>query len=207
MCGMRPQLIETPILKDMRQTARELGIIRTLQEARRVVASSPERAEALLDEALWLLGAESLRIVMLIVACLSVVWSGACASPTQPTTIAIVTRDLSYTINVPTMAATLIWQAAYPDGVRMAPVTAQSRFDYTPEYHGTPNVYAGATIAGGLRTYTGTGIVVAPYAVASVPTFPATAWPDPITGKPFGGDPNVEYAWLGRFVYAEYREN
>lgn len=126
-----------------------------------------------------------------------------CSSPTAPS--AVRQSDLDYTINVPRSDLAKTLQAAYPDGVRMAPVTAQDRYNFTPEYHGTPNVYAGPTIAGGLRTYSNTGIVTAPYAVASRDVFPATAWPDEY-GRPFGGDPSVEFSWVGRFVFTEYRD-
>ena len=39
-----------------------------------------------------------------------------------------------------------------------------------------------------------------PVYVASVPIFRATDWPDS-HGQPFGGNPAVRFAWLGRFVY------
>lgn len=52
----RVELIETPLIRDMRETARDLGIVQLLVAHQRIVLDDPSAAHDLIDEALMLLG-------------------------------------------------------------------------------------------------------------------------------------------------------
>lgn len=142
--------------------------------------------------------------IRLIISLLLLVTVGACASPTGPsaTTFSLVRRDLTYAINIPDPQVAETLRRVYPDGIHTSPVDAQNRWNYTDLYHGTPNVYAGTSVTGGDHTYDYAGIVVAPYHIAAMAVFPASAWPNEYGQS----EANVEYAWLGRFAYAIPRE-
>lgn len=125
----------------------------------------------------------------------------ACATPTTPsaTPAQVPPIPLTYAINVPTLAIATAALVQYPNGIHLAPVAAQAQYDYSAVY-GAPNVYYGPA-APTTAIYRGVGIVVAPLAIASVPTFAASDWPD-ASGQPFGGSaPTQQYVWLGRFVF------
>lgn len=119
------------------------------------------------------------------------------AAPTSPTTTlpppAPALRELAYDINIPDVALTLSLARTYPNGVRMAPIAAQARWDYTAAYGGSPNVYFGE-VGPKCQTYFGTGIVIAPLGVASQAVFTSAEWNVV--------EPGFTYAWVGRFTYA-----
>lgn len=134
-----------------------------------------------------------------IVASVCLLLSTACSSsPTAPATTlpkpAPVVREVSYDINIPslTLAATLT--RTYPNGVRMAPLSAQRQWDFTAAYGGSPNVYYGETAPAPCQ-YLWTGIVVAPLRVSAMDTFTAQDWPGL-------WEPGFTYAWVGRFTYS-----
>jgi hypothetical protein len=130
---------------------------------------------------------------------LSVVLCSACGSSplTAPTTIIQppAVRELAYAINIPLLLDLQRLKLQYPDGIHIAPLAAQGRWDYSVWYGGTPNVYAGP-IAPRCQNFFNTGIVVAPRAVAGMDTFTALDWPG------IGLDAGVTYAWTGRFTFA-----
>lgn len=133
---------------------------------------------------------------MIIAAALLAVGCGN-STPLAPTTTVTPTttvQDITYTINVPSLGLTQQLLTAYPDGVYLSPIAAQAAYNYSDAYQGTPNVYAGEVWR---SEYYLTGIVIAPIAVASLPHFPASMWPDNFGLYPTG----VEYRWLGRFAY------
>jgi hypothetical protein len=140
---------------------------------------------------------------------LSVFLVGCSNSPTAPTAAPVpvptigdaasTTSDLSYAINIPDAAVAQQLIAAYPHGVRVGPIAAQTTWNETLAY-GAANVYYGPT-APPTGLYAWTGIVVAPLAVAGVDTFWASDWPDQY-GQPLGNVAlDVRYIWVGRFVY------
>ena len=133
---------------------------------------------------------------MFLVICVGL--SACGASPTQPTPIPTTRTLISYTINVPDAQLVLRLNGQYPDGVYVAPITAQAQYDYSAAYGGTPNVYAGER-SPALNTYLHTGIVVAPESAASKDVFTGADWPNL-----FGDRPTDEFAWVGRFAYAQF---
>jgi len=120
-------------------------------------------------------------------------------SPVAPEAAAPVVATLgtiTYAINLPDRQMVQEQLAAHPNGILLAPMTAQRRYDYTLVYH-SANVYYGP-LAPALSVYALAGIVVAPPSVASQDAFNATEWPNEF-GQPFGSD--TRYQWLGRFTY------
>lgn len=134
--------------------------------------------------------------MMKFAAALVIVLSAAaCSTPTAPTTVEPAAQlEITYAINISDLAESLRLKQQYPNGVRMSPVEAQARWDYTAAYGGSPNVYYGATAP--CHEYIRVGIVVAPYGAASSEPFTAAQWPG------IGLDPTVPYYWIGRFEYA-----
>ena len=123
----------------------------------------------------------------------------ACGKPpTQPTSVPATRTLISYTINMPDARLVLLLNAQHPDGVYLAPITAQATYNYSTVYGGTPNVYAGEQ-SPALNTYFHTGIVVAPRTAASKAVFTGTDWPNL-----YGDRPTDEFAWVGRFAYAQF---
>ena len=129
--------------------------------------------------------------------------ANACGSPTTPTptlqSSTVSPTEISYTINIPTVARTQQLKNQYPNGILLAPVTAQRQYDYQSAYGGSPNVYAGEAVVVD-QSYFGTGIVVAPYAAASKDVFQGMDWP-----LLFGTRPLEAFAWRGYFVYARFQ--
>jgi hypothetical protein len=124
--------------------------------------------------------------------------TAACAvQPTGPSEIkkapAIV--EMAYAINVPVLADLQVYRSQFPGGVRLSPIAAQSRWDYTRAYGGSPNVYYGNT-APKCQNYFWTSIVIAPYGAASKDAFTSVDWPNA------GLDQGVTYAWSGYFTYS-----
>ncbi len=137
---------------------------------------------------------KGLGLAVLLVAGLS----GACTThntlaPEPVPAPYAVPSDLTYAINIPDPSVVFDLLKIYPDGVHTSPIEAQRRWDYTATYHGSPNVYFGATAP--QCQYPGVGIVVAPYSVAALLTFTAADWPG------IGLERGLTYAWVGRFVY------
>jgi hypothetical protein len=137
-----------------------------------------------------------------LATCLLPLLLTACtSSPSSPTatTVAVPGPALdtfTYTINIPDPVLAAQLRLAYPNGRLMSPVAAQAAYDYTAACHGYPNVYYGP-LAPPVGAYFDGAITVAPYAVASVETFPSSAWPN-MYGQ-FAS--NTTYQWLGRFAY------
>jgi hypothetical protein len=139
------------------------------------------------------------RLLALILPLGLAACSGSPAAPTParvPPAAGPTLATFTYTINIPDRALTQQLLTAYPTGRLLSPVAAQAAYDFTEICHGYPNVYYGALAPADGSYYMG-AIVVAPYAVASVETFPASAWPNEY-GQ-FAA--NTTYQWLGRFVY------
>jgi len=137
--------------------------------------------------------------LLLLAAVVGLVGCGS--TPTGPTAVARapiqVQADLDYTIHVPDRLVAQQLQTAHPTGVRVNPITAQLTWDYRPEYGGSAHVYYGP-LPGAPNQYPGTGIVIAPVAVASQDTFTAADWPA------IGLDPHTTYTWVGRFEFTAY---
>lgn len=131
--------------------------------------------------------------LLALVACLGV-W-GCTSGPASPTpeTPPKAIRTVGYDINIPYVAVVMVYRMAYPDGFRGTPLEAQTRFDYTSAYHGSPNVYYGE-IAPGVCQYQMTGILVAPQTVAGMVQFTSKDWPVL--------EPGYTYTWRGNFVVA-----
>lgn len=137
-------------------------------------------------------------IIGLLIAAIVVVFaaagcSGSLATAPTPLVTPKVNVPVGFDINIPTSKVASVYQMQYPQGVKMSPVEAQNRWDYTAAYGGTPNVYYGSTSP--KCEYNLVGIVVAPYSVASKPTFTASEW------SIF--EPGNVYEWVGRFVVAD----
>ena len=114
-------------------------------------------------------------------------------SPTAPTEAPKpAVRTVDYAINVPTVELARTYIATFPDGVRVAPYTAQRQWDYTGAYGGSPNVYYGETAPH--CEYLWVGIVVAPLHVATMDQFTSADWPGVM-------EPGLTYAWVGHFVH------
>lgn len=102
---------------------------------------------------------------------------------------------ITYAINIPDPLIANQLLAQYPDGVQMAPITAQLTWDYTRTYGGS-NVYWGV-LAPPDNVYLGTAIVVCPVVAAQHLTFTGADWPVVANGLPL----TTEFTWLGRFVF------
>ena len=138
-----------------------------------------------------------MKFAAILVALFTVGCGSSPVAPSTPPT------DLTYAINLPGLVEVQSLLVQYPNGLHLSPVDAQTLYDRRAFYGGTPNVYAGAvtpTAWIGGNPYHGVGVVIAPFAVASVPIFKSTDWPDS-NGQPFSGNPTTRFAWLGRFVY------
>ena len=142
---------------------------------------------------------ERRKIAALILALLGAMAAACNGAPTSPSLAQPVTATLGYTINVPNVATAAALRNEFPQGIALAPIAAQARFDYTSAYHGSPNVYYGAT-APDPSIYHLTGIVVAPYAVANQAEFFGREWASA------GLDALTLYRWVGTFEYAEARQ-
>jgi hypothetical protein len=132
------------------------------------------------------------KCILLALFCSACSSHGGVAAPTP---VQIVRSELAYEIHIPdaNLAYTLL--VAHPNGVEMSPVEAQRQYDFTSAYRNTPNVYAGFPRPA-YSAYQFDSIVIAPYAIASVVSFPASAWPDQYGRFPL----NTEYTWVGHFV-------
>lgn len=132
----------------------------------------------------------ALILILLTAAC-----SGNATRPSTstnaPTAAPMLT--MAYAINIPDATVVARANGEYPNGVLMGPAQAQAQWNYTSAYGGSPNVYYGETSP--CHEYPGVGIVVAPYAAASQPTFTAATWPSVAKA-------GVTYQWVGRFAYA-----
>jgi hypothetical protein len=135
----------------------------------------------------------------LIVASLNIACAGGSTSASPiPTASPRAITQMSFAINVPEVALVNEMNNQNPNGVKMSPVEAQSRWDYTSYYNGSPNVYLGEVGPAVQASYGGVGIVVAPYAIASRGTFncselSSTMYPDP----------KEVCEWVGHFAFAE----
>lgn len=117
-------------------------------------------------------------------------------TPLGPSPVAPVqTQTMAYAINVPDTLTVVRLNAQYPQGVHVAPLTAQAQWDYSANYAGTPNVYAGEVAPCG-QNYLNTSVVIAPPGVAGKASFSAQDWPGAHL------DANTIYEWVGTFVVA-----
>lgn len=132
---------------------------------------------------------------------LSVINSIACSKfPIAPSMLSNPTeREMDYDINVPSPQLANQFRNQYPNGVRVGPIEAQSTWDYSNEYGGSPNVYFGETSPDQLN-YQFTGIVVAPFTAASKNRFTWRDWP-----SLHGLERDVTYVWVGRFTFSQFR--
>lgn len=101
-------------------------------------------------------------------------------------------RTIGYDINIPDVRVVNDLKGHYPEGFEGTPLEAQTRWNYTAAYRGTPNVYYGEVSP--RCEYRLVGIVVAPFRVAGMQQFTSKDWPGPL-------EPGITYSWLGRFVY------
>lgn len=136
------------------------------------------------------------KLVALIIFVLAAMAPACTSSPVAPTLDQPIARTpLGYTINVPDAYRVQQLRAEFPHGVALSPIDAQARYDYTAAYHGSPNVYYGATAPAYQGQYQMTGIVSAPYAIASQASFYGRDWPGS------GLEPNTLYTWVGDFQF------
>lgn len=141
-------------------------------------------------------GELGLLVVLLIVLLCAIFGSLGCAQqgPMGPSTIkpARPNVPVGFDINIPESKITAVWWVQYPNGIKISPVEAQRKWDFTAAYGGTPNVYYGPSAP--KCEYQMVGITVAPYSVASMLTFTSADWPI--------FEPGNTYEWVGRFVTA-----
>lgn len=102
---------------------------------------------------------------------------------------------LQYDINVPTMTLTQELEREFPGGVYLSPIRAQLTWDFSADYHGSPNVYFGPVAPPPHIYLSGASVVVAPAQVASKETFAAYEWPDVL------GTSSETWKWWGHFVH------
>lgn len=141
-------------------------------------------------------GGFGLLIILLILILCAVLGSLGCSQqgPMGPSTIkpARPNVPVGFDINIPTSKITQVWAIQYPNGIKISPVEAQRKWDYSAAYYGTPNVYYGPQAP--KCEYWMVGITVAPLSVASKMTFTSSDWPI--------FEPGYTYEWIGRFVTA-----
>lgn len=115
--------------------------------------------------------------------------------PTGPSFIVTPSPQvITYAINLPSFQEVEGLRSRYPEGISLPPVVAQSTWDRTASYGGSPNVYFGPLAPTCPFQYQRVGIVVAPVGAASSLFFTAKDWPGPL-------EAGVTYTWLGRFEY------
>lgn len=141
-------------------------------------------------------GEFGLLIVLLIVTLCAIFGSLGCSQqgPMGPSIVkpARPNVPVGFDINIPESKITQVWAIQYPNGIKISPVEAQQKWNFTAAYGGTPNVYYGPQSP--KCEYWMVGITVAPFSVASKLTFTSLDWPI--------FEPGEVYEWVGRFVTA-----